>query len=270
MGDANSSPQPGWPIGWVDTHIHLLPGLDDGPADMEAALAMAETAIADGTTHIIATSHANHQWGYQPERVAELREQMQASLGDRLRLASGCELHLSFENVQAALANPRLYSLNGSRYLLCEFPEFFERASMGKALEDFRRLGVSPVLAHPERNPVFQQHPNTLLDYLRLGCYAQVTASSFGGRFGKRAEQFSAELLQHGWAHIVASDGHSAERRAPRLSRAYDFIEKEAGTETAQALCSSNPMAILLDQELPYAPSLAESKRKGLWSRLRS
>lgn len=267
MGDATSSATT---PGWVDTHLHLLPGLDDGPANLEGSLAMAEAAIADGTTHVIATSHANYQWPYQPERVATLREQMQAALGDRLHIASGCELHLTFENVQAALANPRLFSLNGGRYLLCEFPEFFERASMGKALEEFLRAGLYPVLAHPERNPVFQQHPGALLDYLRLGCYAQVTASSFSGRFGKRAEQCSAEWLQRGWLHIAASDGHSAQQRPPRLSRAHAFIAKEAGAEIAQALCTANPMAMLLDRALPYAPDVREPRRKGLWARLRS
>lgn len=266
MGDANTSSTPGW----VDTHIHLLPGLDDGPANMDASIAMAEAAIADGTTHIIATPHSNYQWPFQPERVAALREQLQATLGERLHLVTGCELHLSYENVQAALANPRLYSLNGGRYLLVEFPEFFERASMGKALEEFLRLGLKPVLAHPERNPVFQQHPEALLEYLRLGCYAQVTASSFGGRFGKRAEQFSAEWLEKGWLHIVASDGHSAEQRPPRLSRAYAFVEKQAGAEVAHALCTANPMAMLLDRDLPFAPDLAETKRKSFWSRLRT
>ena len=256
--------------GWVDTHIHLLPGLDDGPASLEDALAMAEVAIADGTTHVVATSHANYQFTYSRERVAALRDEMQAILGERLRIGVGCELHLTYENVEAALQRPREFSLNASRYLLCEFPEFFERTAMGRVIGDFCRAGVVPVLAHPERNPVFQQNPGTLLEYLRLGGISQVTASSFTGRFGKRAQHFSVELLNRGWVHVVASDGHSAEKRPPHLTRAVAEIASRKGEAHARQLCSANPLAMMSDQDLAYAPSLSEVKKKGIWARLRS
>ena len=255
--------------GWVDTHIHLLPGLDDGPATLEDALAMAEVAIADGITHAVATPHANYQFRYEPEPVAALRQELQERLGERLRLFTGCELHLSFENVQAAVAEPRRFSLNRGRYLLVEFPEFFERRALGGALEQLVGAGATPVLAHPERNPVFQQHPEALDEYLRMGCLSQVTASSFTGRFGKRAQQCSAELLKREQLHIVASDGHSAQQRPPHFQRAFAFVEEQAGREVALALCRDNPLAMIEDRELPYWPEPAKAKKKGLFARLR-
>ena len=256
--------------GWVDTHLHILPGVDDGPANLEAALAMAEVAIADGTAAVITTAHANYQFQFSFEQVLALGQQMQAALGGRLKFYPGCELHLSFENVQAATANSRLYTLNASRYLLCEFPEFFDRGAMHEVLRRFRDLGLVPVLAHPERNQVFQRTPEALLDYLRLGCLAQVTASSFIGRFGKQAQQSSADLLAKGWIHLVASDAHSADKRSPRLSHAFAHIEREAGRDTALALCIANPAAILDDRDLPYQPDFAAAKKRSFWARLRS
>ncbi|HUX68161.1 MAG TPA: CpsB/CapC family capsule biosynthesis tyrosine phosphatase [Terriglobales bacterium] len=255
--------------GWVDTHIHLLPGLDDGPATLEDALAMAEVAIADGITHAVATPHANYQFRFEPAAVAGRRQELQERLGERLRLYTGCELHLSFENVQAAVAEPRRFSLNRSRYLLVEFPEFFERRALGGALEQLLEAGAVPVLAHPERNPVLQQHPEALGEYLRLGCLSQVTASSFAGRFGKRAQQFGAELLKQEWVHIVASDGHSAQQRPPHFRRAFAYLEEQAGGERALALCRDNPLAMAEDRDLPYRPEPAQEKKKGLFARLR-
>lgn len=257
-------------MGFVDTHIHILPGLDDGPPGPEESLALAEVAIADGTSHVVATPHANYQFEFVPERVAALRDQLQQAMGDRLVVASGCELHLSYENVQAALDNHRRYSLNGSRYLLVEFPEFFERAALGGVLEQFCGRGIVPVLAHPERNPVFQQHPEALADFLRLGCLSQVTASSFTGRFGKRAQQFAADLLERECVHIVATDGHSPQQRPPRFSKAHAFIARHRDAETADALCAANPLAVLEDRDLPYAPVPPADKKKGLWARLRT
>ena len=254
--------------GWVDTHLHLLPGLDDGPENLEEALALAETIVAEGTTRVVATPHANYRYEFLPERVAALREQLQAALGERLQILTGCELHLSFENVQRAMASPQTYSLNRSRYLLVEFPEFFERQALGNALEQFLQQGVVPVLAHPERNPVFQQHPGTLDEYLRAGCVCQVTAASFTGRFGKRAQEFSSELLRGERIHVIATDGHSAQQRPPHFRRAHALIAKQSDEELATVLCSSNPLAITQDQELPYCP-VPKEKKKSFLARLR-
>ncbi|MGH9394474.1 MAG: tyrosine-protein phosphatase [Terriglobales bacterium] len=254
--------------GWVDTHLHLLPGLDDGPADLEQALALAEAIIAEGTTRVVATPHANYRYDYVPERAAALREQLQAAVGERLQILPGCELHLSFENLQHALASPSVYSLNRSRYLLVEFPEFFDRTALRGALEQCLQQGIVPVLAHPERNPVFQQFPASLDEYLRLGCLSQVTASSFTGRFGKRAQQFSNELLAGERIHVVATDAHSAQQRPPHFRRAHALIAKQAGEEIADALCRGNPLAITQDQPLPYEPRPTE-KKKSFFARLR-
>lgn len=255
--------------GWVDTHLHLLPRLDDGPATLDDTLAMAEAAIADGTSHAVATPHANYQFSFDADRVAALRLEVQAALAGRLQVFSGCELHLSYDNVQAATAGLHRFSLNRSRYLLVEFPEFFERHALARALEQLLGAGAIPVLAHPERNPVFQQNSEVLDQYLRLGCISQVTASSFTGRFGKRAQQFSAELLRLEKIHVVASDGHSAQQRSPILSRAFAFLQDQAGDEIASALCRDNPLAMVEDRELPYRPQPAREKRKGLFARLR-
>lgn len=254
---------------FVDIHLHLLPGLDDGPATLDAALEAAEVAIADGIVAVVATPHSNYQWPFQSGRVQQLRTEMQAAVGERLRVTTGCELHLSYENVQAALADPRVFTLNASRYLLVEFPELFDREAFASVLEQFAGNGVIPVLAHPERNPVLQQHPPTLQRYLQLGCVSQVTAASFTGRFGKRAQQFAAEWLDQEWIHVVASDGHAAQQRPPRLSKAYSWIADHAGVDVAEALCCANPLAMLEDRELPFQPDLATARKRSLWARLR-
>lgn len=41
----------------IDLHCHLLPGVDDGAADLDEALAMARTAVDDGITHVACTPH---------------------------------------------------------------------------------------------------------------------------------------------------------------------------------------------------------------------
>ncbi len=72
----------------VDLHCHILPGLDDGPDNMELSLAMAESAIADGITHVVATPHSNSEYVFDYSRVRKVREELQAKIDGRLILAS--------------------------------------------------------------------------------------------------------------------------------------------------------------------------------------
>ena len=40
-----------------DIHCHILPGVDDGAANLEQSLAMLEAARAVGVTHMVCTPH---------------------------------------------------------------------------------------------------------------------------------------------------------------------------------------------------------------------
>ena len=107
----------------IDIHNHLLPGLDDGSPDMETSLAMARMAVADGITHIVCTPHANHRYPYDPFRVEDLIATLRARLADAgipLQLARGADFHLTYENIQEALADPARFSIAGRGYLMTE------------------------------------------------------------------------------------------------------------------------------------------------------
>ena len=69
----------------VDIHCHLLPGLDDGADTLETSIQMAEMAIPDGITHVIATPHANSQFKFDPELIRQRRDELQSAVGDLSR-----------------------------------------------------------------------------------------------------------------------------------------------------------------------------------------
>jgi protein-tyrosine phosphatase len=83
----------------VDLHCHILPGIDDGPATMEESIAMAESAVADGITHLVATPHASSEYHFDFARVRRIRDELQSRIGGRLQLATGCDFHLNHENL---------------------------------------------------------------------------------------------------------------------------------------------------------------------------
>src|SRR4051794_41952302 len=78
----------------IDLHAHLLPGLDDGAADDEAAVAMAAAFAAAGVGTIAATPHLRHDFPtVRPEeiggRVQALRERLAPAGGGTEGVARG-------------------------------------------------------------------------------------------------------------------------------------------------------------------------------------
>jgi protein-tyrosine phosphatase len=242
----------------VDIHTHILFGLDDGAESLEMSLAMAEMAIQDGITHIIGTPHAHPNHDFIPELVRMRRDEIQSRFEGRLTLATGCDFHLSFENLQEIRLYPERYTLNQKHYLLVEFADFSIPASMDQALHELQLAGLIPIITHPERNPLIRSKPDRLFRWVRQGCYVQVTAQSLLGKFGKSAKEAAEEWLDAGGVHFLASDAHNITSRPPRLSEAFTHLETTHGVEVARALLVDNPLAAFEGRPLPFVPELAE------------
>lgn len=245
----------------VDIHCHILPSLDDGSDSLETSLKMAEMAIADGVTHVVATPHANSEYEFSPQAIRERRNEIQAQLGDRLHIVTGCDFHLNFENVKALRADPKSFTVNQGDYLLVEFADFAIPASMDQTLHELQLLGLYPIVTHPERNPLIRSQWDRLWGWLRQGCFVQVTAQSITGGFGRRAQQAAELLLDANAVHFVASDAHNLTTRPLRLKPVYDALAENRSEELARALLEENPRAAVRNQPLPYLPEPGDWKK---------
>lgn len=242
----------------IDVHCHILPGIDDGPDSLELALAMAESGIADGVTHVVATPHSNNTYRFDFARVRELRDELQSKIGDRLTLATGCDFHLSPENLEALRANPAPFCINQLDYLLVEFNEYSIPPYMDQILHNIQLLGLRPVITHPERNAILRLQTDRLRKWVRLGCFVQVTAGSLTGVFGPSSQKDAWRWMTDGLVHFVASDAHNTRGRPLKLAPAYAVVREQLGEETARALFVENPMAAFEGRELPFVPAVAE------------
>lgn len=261
----------------IDIHSHILPGLDDGADSLDTARAMAEMAIADGITHVIGTPHASQDHAFLPELVKQRRNEIQALFEGRLLFATGCDFHLSFENLQDIRQDPSRFTLNQKTYLLVEFADYSIPPSLDQALHQLQLAGLRPVITHPERNPLIRSQPERLYRWLRQGCYAQATAQSLLGKFGRAAQEMTEKWLEVGAIHFFASDAHNVTTRPPRLKETYDRVAKARGEETARALFVDNPLAAFEGRPLPWVRDLADDlgaddsasrvprKRKKFW-----
>jgi protein-tyrosine phosphatase len=247
----------------IDIHCHILPGLDDGAETLEISCAMAEMAVVEGITHVIGTPHANQAYRFVPDLVQARREELQALFEGRLRIATGCDFHLNFENLQEIRKDPKRFTLNQRNYLLVEFADFSIPPSLDQALHELQLQGLNPVITHPERNPLIRSQPDRLFRWLRQGCFVQVTGQSLLGKFGKAAQIVAEEWLDAGAVHFLASDAHNTTTRPLRLKETFDHVAKMRGGDIARALLIDNPLAAFEGRPLPWVPELSDHAGRG-------
>jgi protein-tyrosine phosphatase len=252
----------------VDIHSHILPGIDDGSTSMEISVEMLLMAAESGTTDIVATPHKNTEYVYNEEVIAPLFRELSDRFAGIINLHLGCDFHLSLENIHEALANPSKYTINGKGYLMSELPNLSSLGAMRTVFGRLIQRGITPVITHPERIRAVQTQLDDLKEWIRDGCYMQVTAQSFVGRFGKRSQSLVETLVDEDLVHFVASDGHDTKDRVPVLKQAYELVSRRWGVEKADALFIKNPTAALTGERL-RSSSPSREKKTPLFSFLR-
>jgi protein-tyrosine phosphatase len=246
----------------VDIHCHILPGMDDGAETMEQSVEMAEMAIADGITHVVATPHANAEYRFNPEAIRQRRDELQQRVGDRLTLLTGCDFHLSFENLQDLRGNHAKYTINQKSYLLVEFADFSIPPGTDDTLHQLLLQGISPIITHPERNRLIRAKPHMLRKWLRQGCYVQLTAQSLLGGFGESTQKQTEQWLEQDMVHFFASDAHNTTKRPLQLRKAFEVTAQKRGEGIARALFVDNPLAAVEGRPLPYEPEPPEESSR--------
>lgn len=218
----------------IDIHSHVLPYVDDGPQTIEAAVEMAQAAIHEGITTIIATPHhKNGSYENPKQKVLECISDFNDILQQRnlsLTVLPGQEVRL-YGDLLADYQTGELLTVTGdTEYMLIEFPANHVPRYAEQLLFDMQLQGLIPIIVHPERNAEIMEHPDLLYQLVKKGALVQLTASSVSGDFGKNIKKFSLQLIEANLAHFIASDAHNTKGRTFRMREAYETIEKEFGT----------------------------------------
>ena len=235
----------------IDIHCHILPDVDDGSRSWEMSEQMCAMAAADGIEHLVATPHANSEYVYDRAYLQSLVDELQRRVGTRLELSLGCDFHFSYENIQDALRDPHRFTIGDTGYLLVEFSNFSIPPATADNLSALIREGLTPIITHPERNPLLQRTPEVVLEWVALGCLVQVTGSALTGRWGRRARAVAEWLLKNNAVHVLATDAHATQDRTPILSSGRDAVGEIVGIQKARLLVDDNPRAIVSGQPLP-------------------
>ena len=233
----------------IDIHTHILPGIDDGAADIYDSIEMAALARDNGTTVIVATPHCNlpgMYTNYFSKEYCSVFEQTKAILKrevPEITLLAGMEVFTT-EALPRLLTEGKIFPINRTRYILMEFDFGEDPGFADEILRKVKEVRAIPVIAHAERYEFIQDDPEIAYQWKRRGCEIQINKGSFMGRFGQRAQRTSFELLNHNLVTVVASDAHSPIQRTTCMADAYDYLSGEYPAEYLDALFDKNPQNI--------------------------
>lgn len=231
----------------IDIHCHLLPGIDDGPAGLADALALANALEDDGISHAVCTPHVfpgrfeNRRSSIGGEFDVFSRALQQHGIG--LSIAWAGEVRLCGEIVGLLETGelPSLGRSDGMDNMLLEFPDGQVPLGSDRLISALLRRHIRPVIVHPERNREVMEKPDRLARFVEMGCAVQLTAGSLVGDFGKKAQATAEHMLKAGWVTAVASDAHNLRGRAPRMSAAHAWLEEHHGPRVAHRLTLEGP-----------------------------
>lgn len=257
----------------IDIHSHILPGVDDGPENIDESLEIIKLAETMGikkmvcTPHFIKGSYNNYYKNVKPV-FDELYEAVKNE-GIDVKLYLGTEIYFDMDIIEQIITK-EVASLNDGKYVLIEFPMV---SVPNGALDVFFKLqlkGYYPIICHPERN---QQIINDWLiakKFFQHEVFLQINSGSLLGNFGTDAKKTAQTLLKERLIHFIGSDVHIKNEKVLDFTRVLRIASKYMETELAVNLVTDNPAKVLSSKELYHKEIYDDFEDKTFMGKLKN
>ena len=254
----------------IDMHSHILPGLDDGSPDLQTSLAIASAAVENGIRIMVATPHfIPGVMENNKDVVLHAVKELQFHLDKEkipLRILPGTEAYCD-PNLPNLVKSGELLTVNdGGKYLLMELPMATVPLYMEHVIYELKLQGITPVIAHPERNKQIAANPSILYKLICNGVLAQVNAVSIFGDYGSKVRDASLLFLKLRWVQFLGTDTHSLGRRIASLNKAKDFIGNVLKIESEWI--NKNPELVLNNECVNTEPLNISKNRSSFFDKL--
>ena len=221
-----------------DLHSHLLFGIDDGSKSLDESICLLKKMQEQNITDLICTPHYIENSKYvcnnkdKLKKIKKLKEKIRKE-NININLYLGNELFIT-PNVVDLINKKEVRTLNNSRYILFEFPMNNIYLNTKEIIKKMISNRYIPILAHPERYPIFQKNPDKIEEYLQMGVFLQGNMSSLFGKYGWNAKKTIKIYIKKGWISFLGSDTHHEfdisydrlEKKLHKLNKDKEYIDK--------------------------------------------
>lgn len=229
-----------------DLHTHLLPGVDDGAADLSESLRLLSQEEACGVDTVVLTPHFKPQVQNSEDflaRRAAAFETLREGYSGPIEFRLGAEV--LYSKYLANMERIGDFCIEGTDYLLLEMPYHaqFDEKTVRSVLRLFDEHGIRPILAHVERYDAVLRDVSILERFREGGCLFQVNAATvtrkgfFAGRFLKR-------LVKEGYLDLLGSDCHDPEHRKAEIAPAINRLRELYGEQIVREIRGTTEMVL--------------------------
>lgn len=236
---------------YVDLHCHYVPGIDDGARSEQESRQMLTELRSLGFGTVVATPHM------RPGLFDNTADQLRQTYAQLERALLGCpglpKLGLSAEHYFDDVVFTRIRSGKALPYpsgnaILLEFYDTDFPYSIDQRLADIRRMGLTPVIAHPERYKPIERSPEILERLLDLGAAALLDVAALVGKYGRHARRTAEVLLERGLYAAACSDAHRPSDIA-EVAAGVAWIRRHYDESEVTALFVTGPQELLSGQK---------------------
>jgi protein-tyrosine phosphatase len=198
------------PENYIDIHSHVLPGIDDGAAQLADTQFLLENMKEMGFQQCIPTPHTlPHTWDNTKESITECHKATLSNLPESLQkmiplVASEYMIESSFLE---RMKNESLLTLKDKKVLI-EMSYLNPPMDFKKIVFEIQMNGYTPILAHPERYSFYHQSMREYEKLKELGCLFQLNLLSTVGYYGKNVASIADKLLKQNMIDFTGSDIH--------------------------------------------------------------
>lgn len=227
----------------IDIHTHLIPNVDDGADSIEETLRLANEAVSEGIRHTVLTPHHNRYWvENRKDDVLQLKKKVEDAINEAgipLTVSASQEIRMNEEFIEHLFSNQYLPLDETGKYYLVEFSWSEMPSFAHDYLQQMIDAGITPVIAHPERQRPFIDNPSYLREFIEMGCVSQVTATSIIGGYSEEIRQTALEMIEENLIHTIASDAHNVIERPFNIQAAFTVLDELYGKEYREYLVSN-------------------------------
>ena len=193
-------------IGATDCHSHILPGVDDGVADMETSLKILAAYEKLQIREVWCTPHVMEDI---PNTTVDLKArftELKAAYHGPVKLYLAAEYMMDGLFLERLEQDDLLTHGHEGNALLVETSYYTPPMDLHGILESVKGKGYYPILAHPERYLYMKMSDYEPLK--KMGLYFQLNVASLSGAYGEDAVKKAQKLLKDGAYNYIGSDIH--------------------------------------------------------------
>ena len=191
----------------TDMHSHLLPGIDDGSADIDQSQILIDGLTDLGLKHLITTPHIMWDMYKNTNEIIQGKEKLlkESITGTPLRAAA--EYYLDGYLDDLLQQKSPLLTIQENKVLV-EFSFVSMPMNWKDSIFNLQLNGYQPILAHPERYIYLAANKSLYDEFKSLGCLFQLNLLSLTGYYNKTAMDLAHYLVDKKYIDLLGTDLH--------------------------------------------------------------